>query len=186
MARDGRVPALIAQEGKAEFVGREALGTRRRAIDLGKPAPLTDDVIRLDFSSKLQAWPLPNVDSEARVTTKAVSVDVSSHQELALIVADSGNGISKIRFHRNGTCSRFGADIGVDDEKGTKGSVVFQVWTDGTKRFDSRVMTGTTATKAVDVDVSNRGELRLTVADGRDGIGSDRGDWAGARITCSY
>ncbi len=41
-----------------------------------------------------------------------------------------------------GACSVFTAVVGLDDEVGANGSVVFQVWTDGVKRYDSGVMTG--------------------------------------------
>ena len=37
----------------------------------------------------------------------------------------------------SGTCSRFRASVGVDDEVGTYGSVVFQVYADATKVYDS-------------------------------------------------
>ena len=92
---------------------------------------------------------------------------------------------SDIRFALNGACSVFNSDVGVDDEVGSKGSIVFQVWADGTKLFDSGLMKGNTATQPVLINVAGRNELALVVTDGGNGNGSDHGDWADARVTCS-
>lgn len=37
-------------------------------VDLGKPAPQADGVIRVDYTSRLGTWPLPGVQAVARVT----------------------------------------------------------------------------------------------------------------------
>ena len=74
--------------------------------------------------------------------------------------------------------------MGVDDEVGSNGSVVFQALAGATKLYDSGVMTGTTATKSIDVAVSAGAEIRLVVTDGGDGIAYDHGDWADARFSC--
>ena len=55
-----------------------------------------------------------------------------------------------MRYNLGGTCSRLTAQVGVDDEVSARGTVVFQVWADGTKLYDSGVMTGSAATKAVE------------------------------------
>jgi hypothetical protein len=78
---------------------------------------------------------------------------------------------------------RFKSDVGVDDEVGGQGSVVFQIYVDGDKQFDSGTMTGTSATQSVEVDVTGASELRLVVTDAGDGIGYDHADWANARLT---
>jgi hypothetical protein len=77
---------------------------------------------------------------------------------------------------------RFLASVGVDDECGPDGTIIFRVFADGVKLFDSGVMTATTATKSIDIDITGRSQLRLEITDGGDGIGSDHGDWASARI----
>ncbi len=92
---------------------------------------------------------------------------------------------SEIRLTLGGTCSTLTSDVGVDDEMGVEGSIVFQVWGDAVKLYDSGLMTGTTATKSLSVDLTGKNELRLIVTDGGDGIGADHGDWANARITCT-
>ncbi|THF86231.1 glycosyl hydrolase [Deinococcus sp. KSM4-11] len=90
---------------------------------------------------------------------------------------------STITYALGGQCSTFASDIGVDDEVGTSGSVVFQVWADGTKLYDSGTMTGSSATKSVSVSVSGKKELKLVVTDAGDGNSYDHGDWANARVT---
>ncbi len=68
---------------------------------------------------------------------------------------------------------------------GTGGRVVFQVYLDSVLSYDSGQMTGSTATKTVNVNVTGKSELRLVVTDGANGIGNDHADWASARVTCS-
>ena len=95
------------------------------------------------------------------------------------------NALSDIRYALSGGCSRFRADVGVDDEiTSTRASVVFQVFADGTKLYDSGVMGATTATKSIDVNLTGKNELQLVVTDAGDGNDSDHADWASARIDC--
>ena len=92
---------------------------------------------------------------------------------------------SDVRYALAGSCSAMTAIVGLDDEVGSNGSVVFQVFADGTKLYDSGTMSGTTASKAVSVDLTGRNELRLVVTDAGNGVGYDHGDWADAKLTCS-
>jgi glucose/arabinose dehydrogenase len=91
---------------------------------------------------------------------------------------------SDVRYSLAAGCTRFRSDVGVDDEVAAKGTVVFQVYTDGAKLYDSGTMTGSSATKTIDVDVSGKTELQLVVTGSGDGIDSDHADWAAARIDC--
>jgi hypothetical protein len=81
-------------------------------------------------------------------------------------------------------CSRFQAAVGVDDEVGSNGSVVFSVLTDGTQRFNSGLMTGASATQLVDIPLAGVTALQLMVTDGGDGANYDHADWADARLEC--
>jgi hypothetical protein len=95
------------------------------------------------------------------------------------------HGASDIRYMLNGACSAFLARAGLDDEVGLQGSVVFQVWADGQKLFDSGVMRGDTPAASIVLDVAGRQELALIVGDGGDGNAFDHADWADARLTCT-
>ncbi|MBL8210688.1 MAG: NPCBM/NEW2 domain-containing protein [Bryobacterales bacterium] len=92
---------------------------------------------------------------------------------------------SDVRFALGGVCTAFQADIGMDDEVGANGSVIFQVMGDGTVLYTSGVMTGNSNTLSVNVDLTGRNELRLIVNDAGNGIAYDHADWANARIRCN-
>lgn len=92
---------------------------------------------------------------------------------------------SDIRYNLNGACSTFAASIGVDDETGSAGSVVFRIFADGVRLYESGVMTGQSPTAAVNVAIAGRKQLQLVVADGGNGNAFDHADWANARITCA-
>ncbi len=95
------------------------------------------------------------------------------------------HALSTIIYPLDGTCGQFLADVGVDDEVGANGSVSFQVLLDGASVYTSGTMTGSTATKTVDVAIPPTAtQLRLVVGNGGDNINYDHADWAGARLVC--
>jgi alpha-galactosidase len=106
------------------------------------------------------------------------------------VTYSKGIGTHAIGGHEydlGGIVARFQSDLGVDDESGSAGSVIFQVFADGTKIYDSGIMTGSSATKAIDLDVRGVRRLTLGVTDtGNDVSGNrnsnDHSDWAGARV----
>ncbi len=62
-------------------------------------------------------------------------------------------------------CSQFTARVGIDDEVGTNGSVIFQVWADAIKLAESAILTGASPTATLTVDVTGRTNLRLVVTE---------------------
>ncbi|WP_168733442.1 NPCBM/NEW2 domain-containing protein [Deinococcus sp. Arct2-2] len=84
----------------------------------------------------------------------------------------------------NAKCVRFKAQIGLDDEVGTQGSAVFQVWGDTGKLYDSGLMTGASATQQVSVDVRRQASVRLVVTDGGNGKSFDHADWVNPALVC--
>jgi hypothetical protein len=89
---------------------------------------------------------------------------------------------SRVVVDLAGQYTRFSSDVGVDDEMGGSGSVVFQVLADGKSIFTSPVLRGSSTTQAVNLDVTGVKTLALVIDDGGDGIASDHADWAGARL----
>jgi uncharacterized delta-60 repeat protein len=89
---------------------------------------------------------------------------------------------SSLTFNLNGGFSSFLADTGIDDEVGSNGSVKFQVLADGVMIYDSGLMTGTSATKSLTLNVAGTQQLTLVVTDGGNGIDFDHSDWANARL----
>ncbi|MBN2440920.1 MAG: NPCBM/NEW2 domain-containing protein [Spirochaetales bacterium] len=68
---------------------------------------------------------------------------------------------SDIRYYLCGNFSRFTASVGIDDETGGNGSVIFQVYRDNQKLFDSGIMTGSSSTQQIDIDTSGVTLLKL-------------------------
>ena len=98
---------------------------------------------------------------------------------------DSGFGAhsnSTMTFAIDSQCKSFLSDVGMDDEVRNRGSVVFQVYADGVKLFDSGKMTGADAAKNVNVDISGRKELKLVVNDAGDNNYYDHANWGGAAL----
>ncbi|WP_206308486.1 NPCBM/NEW2 domain-containing protein [Streptomyces sp. A1277] len=91
---------------------------------------------------------------------------------------------SSVEYYAGGACSTVTARVGVDDEKGTKGSVTFEIWADGTKAASTGVLTNAMPAQPLSADVSGARVVRLVVGDGGDGVDSDHADWADLRITC--
>lgn len=87
---------------------------------------------------------------------------------------------SSVQYLLGGVVSRFHARIGVDDDAGTGGSVVFQLFADGTKIYDSGTMTALMSPKDIDIDLTGKQKCMLLVADAGDGAVNDYADWANA------
>ena len=93
---------------------------------------------------------------------------------------------SSMTFNLGGQCGAFTSDIGIDDEVGDHGSVVFQVYGDGTKLYDSGTLTGASATRTLNVSVAGVKELKLVVTDSGNGNVNDHSDWAEPTLqTCA-
>lgn len=91
---------------------------------------------------------------------------------------------SAVEFYVAGACSAVTAQVGVDDEKGAKGTVAFEIWADGTKAASTGVLTNAMAAQPITADVSGAQVVRLVVTDGGDGVDSDHADWADLRMGC--
>ncbi|MBI1766629.1 MAG: NPCBM/NEW2 domain-containing protein [Acidobacteria bacterium] len=92
------------------------------------------------------------------------------------------HALSEVRYALDGQYSRFQTDVGVDDEVGLHGSVVFQVFADGEKLYDSGLMFGYQSAKHVSLSIAGKRELRLLVLTGNGNRDQDHADWAGARL----
>jgi alpha-galactosidase len=92
---------------------------------------------------------------------------------------------STVGYFLGGRCSSVAADVGIDDETGNNGRVVFQIWRDGVKVADSGTVTGTQGPKHLTANVSGGNNLVLAVTDGGDGINFDHADWGNPQVTCS-
>ena len=89
---------------------------------------------------------------------------------------------SEVNVGLGGAFTSFISDVGVDDEVGSNGTVVFQVIVDGVTLFDSGTMTGSSATQSVQVDVTGKQQLKLVVLAVGGNYSYAHADWAGARL----
>lgn len=81
---------------------------------------------------------------------------------------------------------RFVANAGIDDTRRTdRSSVTFEVWVDGTKRFDSGVVRGGQPAIPISVDLTGGRQMILFVSDAGDGTAGDIADWGGAAVVMS-
>ncbi len=88
---------------------------------------------------------------------------------------------SRVTYNLAGAYKRFLSDIGIDDEVGTSGSVVFSVLVDGVQQYTSGPMTGASEKKSINIDVSGAQSLTLIVdANGNNDL--DHASWGGARL----
>ncbi|MER5748138.1 NPCBM/NEW2 domain-containing protein [Streptomyces sp. NPDC002225] len=91
---------------------------------------------------------------------------------------------SSVEFYTGGACSTVTARVGVDDEKGAKGSVAFEIRADDRTAASTGVLTNAMPAQPIAADVGGARVVRLVVTDGGDGTDSDHADWADLRITC--
>ncbi len=89
---------------------------------------------------------------------------------------------SEVVFALDDRYDTFKALVGVDDEVGTNGTVVFEVWVDGVRKFQSPTMRGNTPALAVEVNTENARQMKLVVTNAGDNINYDHADWADARF----
>lgn len=89
-------------------------------------------------------------------------------------------------YNLSGVCSIFSSEVGVDDLwNATRGSVVFQVFADNVKIWDSGLMTYTDPFRATgSLSVAGKQQLKLVITDGGNGGQDDYADWANPIITC--
>ena len=132
----------------------------------------------LDLSKMRQGYGSAQVNQSIRekplaIAGKGFERGVGSHARGELWLALDGGS------------DRFQATVGIDDNAGGAGTVVFQVLVDGKLRFDSGVMKPGQAAKTIDVDLKGAKLMLLLAEDAGDGIAYDHADWCDANFTVS-
>ncbi|MBO6121923.1 MAG: NPCBM/NEW2 domain-containing protein, partial [Kiritimatiellae bacterium] len=116
------------------------------------------------------AKPGKSIDGNAlRVGGVEYGRGVGTHAPSAHRVAANGNALS------------FSAMVGVDDECGGKGSVVFRILADGTAVAEVAAKGGEAA-KQISADLAGAKRIVLEVTDGGDGMHFDHADWCDAKF----
>ncbi|PMS35889.1 hypothetical protein C0Z20_16340 [Trinickia symbiotica] len=195
---------LVIQGQEPALSGSVRLGALRwayAAFNRIDTSPYTSN-IALDAApppSRATVYSAP-VSTDAVVANDLHAPPLSGPLKIAGATYAEGFGIlgapAKIAYRLDRRCSKFTAEIGVDDSGPVPGAVSFQVWGDGEMLFDSGIMQQGSPAQSVSVDVSNVGMLRLIVLGrtggqiqnqtGRSGGQSafDTADWASPRLLC--
>jgi lysophospholipase L1-like esterase len=145
------------------------------------PPPTNAYVSDLPFTVTANGWGPPEKDRSNGET------GASDGHTITLNGTTYAKGLgvhasSDLSFNLNGQYNYFFSDVGIDDEV-SGGSVVFQVWADGVKVYDSGTMNANSQTKSLVVSVAGVKQLRLVVTDAGDGNAFDHADWAGAAVS---
>ena len=143
------------------------------------PSRPGDDVLyldTLDLAGISQDWGKPgarkSVDGNPlRIGGRAFERGVGTH------------ATSEFVIDLKGVATRLEAWVGVDAEVGeSPASVVFEVYVDGARKFQSGVMRPHDEARRVEVDLVDRNLLELVVTEAGDTIDYDHADWADARL----
>lgn len=89
---------------------------------------------------------------------------------------------SRVSYEIGPDDRRFEATIGIDDEAGSRGSVVFRVYVDNEARYASPVLRGGEPPIPISVDIRGGQKLNLIVDFADRGDQLDRADWLDARL----
>jgi hypothetical protein len=87
---------------------------------------------------------------------------------------------SRIVYDIGGRYRRFQSWVGTDGA--SNATITFEVWANGTKRWESGLMNKQSLAKLADLDVTGVRTLELVVGHGGDDITSDHADWAEAKL----
>ncbi len=129
----------------------------------------------LDISLAKQGWGQPQA-------CRSVDGNLLALRGTQYLHGLGTHAIGRFDINLHGQAKRFDVRVGVDDETGSSGSVVFVVVADDREVSRSATLRGGQAPQSISVDLSGVKRLSLRVEDAGDGIGHDHGDWAGGLI----
>ncbi|WP_295011846.1 NPCBM/NEW2 domain-containing protein [uncultured Microbacterium sp.] len=156
-----------------------------QVADFPLPAAPTGDVFAsdLDWVSATTGWGTVGKDV-ANVEPGAATGDPLSINGTTYTKGLGVHASSKITYYLGGQCTRFTADVGLQDP--FTGKIIFSVVGDGTQRYQSRTYVPGFAAEHVDVDVTGVQYIELNVDPTTAGaINGAHGDWANAAFRCA-
>ena len=191
-AEDGDITDKVQVTGKVNFNktgkypitytvidndGNEVVKTRTIAVvNMNDYRYLTD----YDWTSTKNSYATPKKDISNGNNTLRLTNE--NGKEVSFERGIGAHSNSTITYDLTGKdYAYFSSYVGVDREMfGTVGSVTFEVYVDGEKKFDSKLMKSKDPMKYLEVDINGAKELKLVVTDG--GNGSDHATWGDAKL----
>ncbi len=187
--------AFLAVSGATDLAGdprAQAGGIDLGAFEVAAPPPSPTPSIAgpvtyagdFEWSSTSNGWGPPEVDR----SNGERAPDDGGPITVGTAVFEHGIGAhapSRIVVNIDGRCSLFLADVGLDEEVGDRGSVVFEVWGGGQRLASSGLVRGPQAAAPIAADVTGVDAMVLRVSPGGDGNAFDHADWGDARLACT-
>ncbi|MEF3353621.1 NPCBM/NEW2 domain-containing protein [Paenibacillus sp. GYB006] len=159
--------------------GNTAMKTRTIAVvDMEDYTYLTD----YDWSSTQNSYTAPLKDIS--ISAKALRLTDENSSEVSYTRGIGAHSNSTIVYDlTDKNFDYFTSFVGVDRQMyGSVGSISFEVFVDGEKKFDSGIMNSKAPQKFAQVDINGAKELRLVVTDGGNGNGSDHATWGDTKL----
>ena len=193
-AEDGDLTSKVEVTGKVNFNktgkypitykvtdsdGNEVIKTRIiSVVDMNDYRYLTD----YDWKSANSGW--GNVNKDKSVDNNKLTLTDEEGQAISYDRGIGTHATSTIVYDLSDKdYAYFSSYVGVDREMyGSVGSISFEVYVDGEKKFDSGIMNSRDPQKYVEVDINGAKELKLVVKDGGNGNGSDHATWGDAKL----
>ncbi len=186
--------AFLAVAGATDLTGQPR--AQAGGIDLGayevagappSPTPSMAEPVTyagdLTWSRSDNGWGSPEIDR----SNGERAPDDGGPLRIGAATFEHGIGAhapSRIEMALEGRCSLFLADVGLDEEVGDHGSVVFEVWGDDERLAVSGIVRGPQVSVPIAADVTGVERLALVVTPGGDGNAFDHADWGNARLAC--
>lgn len=147
-------------------------------VDMADVRYLTD----LDWTFTQISYTAPRKD--VSISGNALRLTDGNNREVRYDRGIGAHANSTIVYGLSGLhAAYFTSYVGVDRQMyGTVGSIRFEVYVDGAKKYDSGVMNSRDPQKFAKVDINGAQELKLVVTDGGNGNGSDHGTWGDAKL----
>ncbi|MFE6506884.1 alpha/beta fold hydrolase [Nocardioides sp. NPDC057767] len=111
---------------------------------------------------------------------RTISVGGDSHGKGLGVHSDSA-----VRFDIGGSCEYFQSEVGIDDEVGDRGSVVFSVVADGIQVAQTKTVSGSMEPITIYAGIDGAQTVDLIVSRAEGGADYDHADWASAKFRCS-
>jgi hypothetical protein len=187
--------AFLATSGSTDLTGEpraQAGGIDLGAFELAAPPPSPTPTISgpityagdLTWETARNGWGPPEIDR----SNGERAPDDGGPIRIGVSAFDHGIGAhapSRIVVDLEGRCSLFVADVGLDEEVGDRGSVVFEVWGDGERLAVSGIVRGPQVAVPIAAGLEGVRRMALVVSPGGDGNAFDHADWGNARLECS-